>query len=402
MPLTARDVADVPEVQEMFAKRGSLPDEVVHGEQIMQRIFYETYLQLGTPAQNISFSFDTGSGYLWVPGVNSTACKENKCRPDGMFDITKSSTWKYLTDSSAWGGHGVVGKETVTYSGQTLENFNLYVTRDHMTNNHGWFGQSPSDDPAYSFVQGLASAKKISRAVYSINAEAPITQWNRQHGGNPSEWKKVHSNVYYGGYDAAKYEGPLVTVDIKDEGSYHMPFHSFIVDGKEVPNTANKYTVVIDTGAINLQLPNVTVEAIATGHGGHWDTKKNAWTVNCDAKPVLSYSWGYTAVDVDFDQFVTKQQDGSCLLQGYTLAPDDQTQFLAGPHFCSKAFVIYDNTRMQISVARAKYGPESNVVEINGDIPGAVSYNDYLAGKPLSGGKAERAIQSTLAVTASA
>ncbi|AOW02664.1 aspartic peptidase domain-containing protein [Yarrowia lipolytica] len=395
VPLTGRALDDVPEVRDYLSKR-AFPDGVVHADQIMGQVFYETYLQIGTPAQNLSFSFDTGSGNLWSPGKNSTSCEAGQCREDTMFDISASETWKFKRTGRWWGGNGIFGSETVRYAGQTLKNFEYWVSTDQMNNNFGIFGQSAFKDPSVSFVQGLAHAGKISRAVYSLNSEASITRWNLD--APKSEWRRTVNNVYYGGYDQAKYQGPLTAIDVDHYGGYKMPMSGFTVDGEFVDDGKN-YTVVLDTGGLTLQVPNKTVGILAKKHGGEWSLKHDRWTIDCDAKPVLTYGFGYTQIDVEFDQFIKKAVGGpECLIQRMTFASDDQTQLLTGPPVISNALVIFDNDRNQILVAKAKYTDESNVVEITGDIPGAVQYKDFLAGKPLPGDKS--AVASTLEVKA--
>lgn len=393
IPLVQRQLSSNPGVAESFSKR-SLPPNVDHAEQIMGSHFYETTLQFGTPPQNISCAFDTGSGHLWVPGKNSTACEAGSCREtEGSFDISASSSWRYTGAGGAWGGQGIYGDDTVSYAGQTLEDFNFWVSKDHAWNNYGNFGQARDTiaSPKINFCQGLAHAGKISRAVYSLNSLAPITIFNSKHP--ESEWKRIVTDVYYGGYDKAKYEGPLTAVNVHRIGGYSMPFAGFKVDG-ESQGDEKKYSIVLDTGGITLSVPNKTMAVISKKHGGEWSNKHGQWLVNCDAKPVLTYRFGYTEIDVDMDQYIQKAMNGpECMFQKITMVGDKDTTLLTGPPAISKAFLIYDNDRGQILVAKAKYTDESEVVEIDGDIPGAIQYTDFI--KDLDSGK-----QTTLAAKA--
>lgn len=396
VPLTVQDVKADANVHEYLSKR-ALPNDVHHSEVEMGGIFYIANLALGTPVQDVNFCFDTGSGHLWVPGTNSTACKQNKCK-NGAYDVSKSTSWKYYSTHGNWGGNGIDGLETVSYAGETLENFHLWVSLDQMANNFGIFGQSADKDPTLSFVQGLAQAKKITRPVYNLASEAPITDWNSWHG--QADWKRTHTNVYYGGFDSAKYEGPLVTIDCDHYGGYAMPMSGFAVDGVAVPNTKN-HQIVLDTGGIRPTLPNNTMKAVAEKAGGHWDAQHKLWTGDCNAKPVLSYGFGYTAIDLEMENFLRPltAAGGACFFQDISIVPDNQVVLLTGPQVISKAFVIYDNDRTQIHIARAKYTSESDVQEITGDIPNAVLYSDWLAGKPLPAG--QRPISSAAAAAGS-
>lgn len=74
---------------------------------------------------------------------------------------------------------------------------------------------------------------------------------------------------------------------------------------------------------------------------------------------------------------------------------------LNGPSLISKALVIYDNTRDTITIVKAKYTDESDVVEITGDIPGTVKYEDWVAGKPLAVASSAPASSKTSTILAS-
>ncbi|KAG5365824.1 Aspartic proteinase yapsin-3 [Yarrowia sp. B02] len=375
MPLTVRNTND--EAQAL-SRRG-----VGHGTTSWDGYFYEATVEIGTPSQNVTARVDTGSGHFWVPGANSTTCEKKQCKEGVTFNISESSTWQFRELGANWGGHGLNGRETFAYAGETVEDFTVYVSTDNMQNEMPIFGQAPIKNSSLSFVQALADTKKISRAVYSLVSDGPITTWNRDH--DPKQWKQIKTDVYYGGYDKAKYEGPLVTFDRTDYSTYFIPLSGFSVDGE--PVKGHEHEVYFDTGGITLTLPNATVAAVSTKHGGEYNDEHKVWTIKCDAKPVVGFGFGYISIPVDMDQFIKPVQgiDNLCGLQGFNIAPDTQKTMYNGPHIISKAFIINDNDRQQTHIALAKYTDESDVVEITGDIPGTVLYKDWLAGKPLPG-----------------
>lgn len=108
--------------------------------------------------------------------------------------------------------------------------------------------------------------------------------------------------------------------------------------------------------------------------------------MKCGTKPTLTYEFGYTTIDLDLSVYMTEDTgNGMCRFHSLRVVPDDKGTLLTGPALISRALVIYDNDRSQITVGRARYTKESEIVEITGDIPGAVLYTDFLAGKPLAG-----------------
>ena len=389
VPLKARELSEASDdVSEHLAARG-----LIHGTQVMGHTFYEADIEIGTPPQKVTVCFDTGSPLLWVPGANSTQCGvPNGCR--SSFDNRKSSTWKYKGESKNWGGVGNTGKDTVSYAGQTLTDFNVWVSKDRMSNAFGIFGQSGYDDPSSSFVQGLANSGKISRAIYSLNSEKPILWRNKGSEG-------VVNNVYYGGFDRAKYEGPLTTIKCDHHGGYAMPLGGLSIKGEKV-HTARDHQIVLDTGGIALTLPNNTLKTISQKNGGNgiWESP-GYYKVECGSKPEITYEFGYTKIDVDLSTYVLPSPHGGCRLEGVNPAEDNRQILLNGPALISKALVIYDNVRDTITIGKAKYTDETDVIEITGDIPGTVKYEDWVAGKPLPGASSAPASSKTSIIPAS-
>ncbi|KAG5358346.1 Acid protease [Yarrowia sp. B02] len=365
LPLKVRNVEG--EVPSALAKRS-----VLHDTQVRDWQFYELEVHIGTPPQKVKALFDTGSPFLWVPGANSTECAVKKVCTN-PFNVSESTSWRYQSQSANWGGHGNWGLETVNYADATLKDFHVWASNDQILNSDGIFGQSGDDDPSMSFVQGLWKSGKISRAIYSIDAAATVFWRDKATEG-------TINNVYYGGFDRAKYEGPLTTIKCDHHGGYAMPLGGLFIDG--VQQLKKPTQIVLDTGGIALGLPNSTLEYISNKWGnGKWESP-GYWGVNCGSQITLTYQFGYTTIDVDVSKYVLKSPHGGCRLEGVSPVKDGDI-LLTGPPLISKALVIYDNTRDEITIARAKYTDESDVVEITGDIPGAVKYTDWLASKPL-------------------
>lgn len=371
VPLKARQVSEAPHVIEHLAERGFQHGTIAKGE-----LFLEAEVEVGTPPQKVHMCFDTGSPHFWTLGSNSTQCqKEGGC--EDSWDVSKSSTWKYENEGANWGSQGMWGRDIVSYAGASLANFKVYVSKTTSWYKVGIFGNSGSDDPEASFVGGLAKAGKISRAVFSINAEKPINWMDPKTAG-------VVSNVYYGGFDRAKYEGPLVTINCSHHNGYAMPFSGLSIEGEKVQLTRD-HQIVLDTGGMRLQVTNGTMKQVSQKFGGDGVYQNGYWPVACDSKPSLTYEFGYTSIDVDLSMYIVPADHGICKLNGIQLMKDDDGVILMGAPLISRALVIYDNARDQITIARAKYTTDSDVVEITGDIPGAVLYKDWLAGKPLAG-----------------
>ena len=91
---------------------------------------YLCQVNIGTPPQSLTLDFDTGSADLWVwsTKLDKTTQKEGKANGHGIFDPSKSSSWKPQTGST-WqiqygdqsSASGTVGTDDVEIGGLTVE-----------------------------------------------------------------------------------------------------------------------------------------------------------------------------------------------------------------------------------------------------------------------------------------
>lgn len=95
-----------------------------------------------------------------------------------------------------------------------------------------------------------------------------------------------------------------------------------------------------------------------------------SWKFACGSKPVLSYHFGETAIPVDLSESILPSPTGKCYLANVNLKEEGDKMLLTGPPLISRALIIFDGARAEITIGRAKYTDESDEVEITGDIPG--------------------------------
>lgn len=174
-----------------------------------------------------------------------------------------------------------------------------------------------------------------------------------------------------------------------------MPMSGLSIDGVPVANERN-HSIVLDTGAIALRLTNNTMKAISNKFGGEGRYSKGEWEVGCDSKPEITYEFGETKVPVDLTEYKYRnKEEGVCKLRRIRIEKDDKELLLTGATLISRALVIYDGERSQISIAKAKVTDEHDVIEITGDVPGAVLYSDWLKKQTEDKPKTTLAVKAT-------
>uniref|UniRef100_A0AAV2IW58 Peptidase A1 domain-containing protein n=1 Tax=Knipowitschia caucasica TaxID=637954 RepID=A0AAV2IW58_KNICA len=188
-------------------------------------------ISLGTPAQNFSVIFDTGSADLWVP---SSYCVSQACVTHRHFKAFESSSFQH--DGRSFGIHygsgqllGVTAKETLTIGNMTIENqeFGESVYEPGSTFAFAKFdGVLGLGYPALAEVSGktvfdnIIAQKKVDQAVFSFY----LTRSKAD--GSSSE-----GELLIGGTDKEFYSGEIHWIPVTDQGYWQIQIDSVAVQG---------------------------------------------------------------------------------------------------------------------------------------------------------------------------
>nr|XP_014128851.1 embryonic pepsinogen-like [Zonotrichia albicollis] len=218
--------------------------------------YYGT-ISIGTPPQDFSVVFDTGSSDLWVPSVS---CPSLACQTHQMFDPSQSSTYKStgLSLSIHYGTgemEGTVGSDTVTVASlvDTNQLFGLSTAEPGQFFVHVQFDgilglgyPNLAADGITPVFDNLVNQSLLQENLFSVYL-------SREAAG---------SMVIFGGIDESYFTGPINWIPVSYQGYWQismdrrrlkapsvncssipaMPDVIFVIDGVQYPVSALAYT----------------------------------------------------------------------------------------------------------------------------------------------------------------
>lgn len=218
-------------------------------------------LSVGTPSQNVTVVFDTGSSDL---EFSSTQCGE-ACANQILFDPSKSSTFvttgknTTLYFSTGVGVTPVVpaicwlkveeGRDTVSVGELSVSNVTLFT----IVNQSASFDVDP-----FSGIQGMSSrAQGFFAGLISQGLPSMFGMYltPRSVGG---------AELTIGGYDSSKFSGNVTYSNIvsKQGGFWELPSSGIYVNNQTSPILQQPQSVIFDSGTSNIVFDTNITEAM--------------------------------------------------------------------------------------------------------------------------------------------
>ncbi|XP_014387991.1 PREDICTED: cathepsin E isoform X3 [Myotis brandtii] len=239
-------------------------------------------ISIGSPPQNFTVIFDTGSSNLWVPSVY---CTSPACKTHPRFSPSRSSTY------SAAGSHffiqygtgslsGVIGADQVSVEGLTV------VGQQ--------FGESVTE-PGQTFVDaefdGILGLGYPSLAVGGVTpvfdnmmaqnlVDVPmfsVYMSSDPEGGAGSE-------LIFGGYDHSHFSGSLNWVPVTKQGYWQIALDTIQVGGA-VMFCSEGCQAIVDTGTSLITGPPAEIKQLQKAIGA--EPVDGEYAVECDNLNVM-------------------------------------------------------------------------------------------------------------------
>ncbi|KAJ7150938.1 acid protease [Mycena crocata] len=218
-------------------------------------------ISVGTPPQDVSVVFDTGSSTLEFA---STMCNSS-CDSQVKFDHTKSSTFvdkkttSSITFSTGVGVDPVIGanyrltlraaQDTVTVGGLAAENVALNL----ITSQTAKFAIDP-----FSGIQGMsARAQGFFASLIKQGLPSVFSMFITPNAVGGAE-------LMIGGIDETKFNGTLIYSSLPNPGSstWSLTSPSISVNGKTTSLLRQTRDIIFDSGTSNMLFSTDTTEAI--------------------------------------------------------------------------------------------------------------------------------------------
>eukprot|EP01102_Stenamoeba_stenopodia_P018577 TRINITY_DN6835_c0_g1_i1.p1 TRINITY_DN6835_c0_g1~~TRINITY_DN6835_c0_g1_i1.p1 ORF type:complete len:430 (+),score=103.52 TRINITY_DN6835_c0_g1_i1:59-1291(+) len=317
-------------------------------------------ITIGTPPQDFTVIFDTGSSNLWIP---SSKCSflDIACRLHNRFTDSASSTYvaNGTTFSIQYGSGavaGYIGQDVVGIAGLNVKNQG--------------FGEATSE-PGLAFVEtkadgilGLAfdsiSADHVTPLWYNLLTQGLVSTplfsfWLDKNPAGSSGGELV-----LGGVDSTLYTGDFVYQPLSAELWWEFKLDDFQVGGTNLNFCpSGGCNAICDTGTSLIAGPTASINALNSKLGA--TTTRGEAIFNCatiSSLPTVNIIIGGNTFSLAPSDYVLQVSAGGqtvCLsgFQGIDLPPQVGTLFILGDVFISTYYTVFDYQNLRLGWAKA-------------------------------------------------
>lgn len=317
---------------------------------------YFGQISIGTPPQNFTVVFDTGSSNLWVPSVY---CVSKACGGHTKFHPSQSSTYQVIgTPFSIQYGTGsltgIIGSDQVAIEGLTVSNQQ--------------FAESISEpgkaflDAAFDGILGLAYPSLAVDGVTPVFdnmiaqnlVELPIfsvymsSNPNSLHGGE----------LLFGGFDTSRFMGTLNWVPVTQQGYWQIQLDNIQLGGT-VTFCADGCQAIVDTGTSLIAGPTKEVKELQNLIGAV--SVDGEFAVECSSlgvMPELTFTINGLPYTLSAQAYILVEEAGGEVFctsgfQGNDIPPPTGPLWILGDVFIRQFYSVFDRGNNRVGLAPA-------------------------------------------------
>uniref|UniRef100_A0A8C3RBZ3 cathepsin E n=1 Tax=Cyanoderma ruficeps TaxID=181631 RepID=A0A8C3RBZ3_9PASS len=322
---------------------------------ILWQMEYFGQISIGTPPQNFTVVFDTGSSNLWVPSVY---CVSKACAKHSRFHPTQSSTYKVIgTPFSIQYGTGsmtgIIGSDQVAVEGLIVSNQQ--------------FAESISE-PGKAFLD--ADFDGILGLAYpSLAVDGVTPVFDNMMAQNLVELPifSVYMSSYargicsgmllFGGFDTSRFTGTLNWVPVTQQGYWQIQLDNIQLGGT-VTFCANGCQAIVDTGTSLIAGPTKDIKEARVGSGGEKTLGSLEGTPpSLDVMPDLTFTINGLPYTLSAQAYTLESGDGItfCIsgFQGNDVPPPTGPLWILGDVFIRQFYSVFDRGNNLVGLAPA-------------------------------------------------
>jgi len=323
----------------------------------VHKMAYFGKLSVGTPPQDFSVVFDTGSGNLMIPGDD---CRSAACRSHERFAKDSSSSVREVNcDGSDVAKGSEPDEVTITFgtghiTGRCLQDHicigSLCTEGDFIASTDE--SRHPFASFTFDGVLGLALTNMAQGTQFSI-----MTQLKENHMLQKplfsvflSDSSKESSEITFGDVKREHMASELFWVDVASTSGYWEVQIDDITLNDKLQNLCKDCRVAVDTGTSQLAGPTEVIEELARMLDVSEDCS------NYKSLPHLGFVIGNHVLNLSPRDYVDKNGH-SCnvALMALDVPPPKGPLFVFGIPFLQKYFTVYDHASNRVGFAVAKH-----------------------------------------------
>ncbi|KAM9266672.1 pepsin A-like [Cariama cristata] len=302
-------------------------------------------IYIGTPGQQFTVLFDTGSSNLWVPSVY---CSSPACSNHNRFNPSDSSTFVSTNDSveityGTGSMTGILGYDTVSVAGLDVTNqiFGLSETEPgdffYYTPFDGILGlafPSISSSGATPVFDNMMSEGLVAKDLFSVYLSK-----NEQSG----------SFVLFGAIDPLYSANGITWIPLSAETYWQITMDSVSVGGQSVA-CFSSCQAIVDTGTSLLAVPNSALNNILSALGANSNGE-----ISCSAAstlPDVVFNINGNAFPVPASAYVI-EDGGYCTLgfEGMNIPTEAGEIWILGDVFIREYYVIFNRANNMVGLS---------------------------------------------------
>ena len=325
-------------------------------------------ISIGTPAQNFTVIFDTGSANLWIP---SSQCHAIACMLHHRYYNDKSSTYKkdgrpFAIQYGSGSMEGFVSQDKICISDVCVTDQDFAEA----TKEPGATFLMAKFDGILGMAYPKISVEKITPVFNTMLKQGVVKEPVFAFWLDRDPKASLGGELSLGSIDASRYTGDVTYIPITKEGYWQFGMDK-VTSGSKTIACANGCQAIADTGTSLIAGPIKDVEEIQKFIGAI-PLMKGEYMVHCDkisTMPSLTFVINGKEFELrpeDYVLKITAMGHTVCLsgFMGIELPPRVGQLWILGDVFIGRYYSIFDFGQNRVGFATSKMG---NEVEKSGE-----------------------------------